>query len=154
MYIGRNAKLDMSNITFLNNQAEFGAAFSYQKPQSSIYTYNDLTFIYDATSTLLATTIKSQVELNSGGLILKNIKIPRLKTPFLSLSSGAVKVEDINIQNLECQAADNSIKACLFDIDDSQILDIAHHSCPQATSPSPQPIPATPSVSALQPAPF
>ena len=120
MYISQNAKLDMSNITFLNNNAEFGAAFSYQAAQDSIYTYNDLTFIHNTTSVLLSTTTKNQIELSSGGLILKNIEVPQLKTPFLSLSSGTVKIQGINIENLECQADDNSITVCLFDLYSSQ----------------------------------
>ena len=113
----------MSNITFLNNQAEFGAAFCYQTTQDGIFTYNDLTFIYNTSSVLLPTTIKNQVRLNSGGLILQNIKAPQLKTPFLSLNSGTVKIQDINIENLECQASENSITVCLFDLDVSQAVD-------------------------------
>ena len=120
MYISQNAKLDVSNITFLNNNAEFGAAFSYQAAQDSIHTYNDLTFIHNTTSVLLSTTIKNQIELNSGGLILTNIKVPQPKTPFLSLSSGAVKIQGINIENLEGQADDSSITVCLFDLYFSQ----------------------------------
>ena len=110
----------MSNTTFLNNQAEFGAAFSYQTTKHNIFTYNDLTFIYNTTSVLLSTTIKNQVRLNSGGLILKNIKVPQLKTPFFSLNSGTVKIQGINIENLECQPDDDSITVCLFDLDASQ----------------------------------
>ena len=113
----------MSNIIFLNNQAEFGAAFSYQTIHDSIYTYNDLAFIYNTTSVLLSTTIKNQIRLNSGGLILKNIKAPQLKTPFLSLNSGTVKIQGINMENLECQADDNSITVCLFELVASQTAD-------------------------------
>ena len=113
----------MSNITFLNNQAEFGAAFSYQTTHDGIHTYKDLTFIYNTTSVLLSTTIKNQIRLNSGGLILKDIKAPQLKTPFLSLNSGIVEIQDINIENLECQADDNSITVCLFDLVASQTTD-------------------------------
>ena len=113
----------MSNITFLNNQAEFGAAFSYQTTYESIYTYSDLTFIYNTTSMLLSTNIKNQIRLNSGGLILKNIIVSQLKTPFLSLNSGTVQIQGINIENLECQANDNSITVCLFDLDASTTAD-------------------------------
>ena len=110
----------MSNITFLNNQAEFGAALSYQTTQDGIYTYSDLTFIYNTTSMLLSTTIKNQIRLNSGGVILQNIKAQQLMTPFFSLSSGTVKIQGINIEDLECQADDSSITVCLFDLDASQ----------------------------------
>ena len=72
---------------------------------------------------LLSTTIKNQIRLNSGGLILKNIKAPQLNTPFLSLNSGIVKIQSINIGNLECQADDNSITVCLFDLVASQTTD-------------------------------
>ena len=113
----------MSNITFLNNQAEFGAAFSYQTNHDGIFTYNDLTFIYNTTPALLPTNIKNQIKLSSGGLILQNIKAPQLKTPFLSVSFGTVKIQGINIENLECQADDNSITVCLFDLDTSQTAD-------------------------------
>ena len=94
----------MSNTTFLNNQAEFGAAFSHQEIQDGIYTYNNLTFIHNTTSMLLLTSIKNQIKLNSGGLTLQNIKIPQLMTPFFSLNSGTAKIQGINIENLECQA--------------------------------------------------
>ena len=111
----------MSNITFLNNQAEFGAALSYQTTQKGLYIYSDLTFIYNATSMLLSTTVKNQIRLISGGLmLLRNIKAPQLKTPFFSLNSGTVIFQGINIEDLECQADDNSITVCLFDLDVSQ----------------------------------
>lgn len=110
----------MSNITFINNQAEFGAAFSYQTTQNTIYTYSHLTFIYDIPPALLTTTVKNQVRLNSGSLILKHIQVPQLNTPFLALTSGNLKIQGMKIQQLGCQANDNSMAGCLFDLDASQ----------------------------------
>ena len=78
-----------------------------------------MTFIYNTSQTIVSTTIKSQIYLNSGDLIFQSIAVPQLHTPFLSLSSGIVTIQDVKITDLQCRADDESITYCLFNLDSS-----------------------------------
>jgi len=117
IFVGIDSVLNIYNSSFVNNQAQYGAATTIlsQSPQSHIFENLIITSALSDQDKMYS--VISQLDFDAQFVNINRANVPGLMSPFIRQKSGSVEVNHLSLENVECE--DDKLRSCLFDISSS-----------------------------------